>query len=248
MQFGLDFLTIQAQYAERVAALADIPLTRALFLYTSLPIRFGVPFGDLVETHSDWQAFLSALQASGDLPQTVAAFHARSQRSLLGLFPTRPQFGCFSFEYLPHERAVRPHFANRDAPYPGALHADHVPTRKAELTAMFQNVHARFPEARTVIGLSWLYNLPAYRRLFPPAFTASLTPLPHEYHSLGLWGQFLNKRGTVKPDLRDHFLTAIRAAADLRELEASFPLSALRAQADVTTFYRFYSQSAGRLS
>ena len=240
MQFGLDFLTLQAQFAERVAAVSDLPLEHTLFVYTSLPIRFGVPFPDLVETHPEWQAFLAMLRGAGDLSQAVAVFHERSRRSLLGLFPTRPRFGCFSFEYLPEKRVVRPHFANRDAPEPGALSVARAPARMAELAAMFQSVRSRFPEARAVIGRSWLYNRQAYCRLFPPEFTASLAPLPNNYHSLGLCGQFLDRRGAVRADRRDAFLASIGAARDLRELAASFPLPELRARCDVQAFYRFY--------
>lgn len=44
---------------------------------------------------------------------------------------------------------------------------------QAELAEMFS--HARQAQPMQKLGASWLYNLPAYRRLFPPAFTTHLT-------------------------------------------------------------------------
>lgn len=240
MQIGLDFLTLQVVFAERVAAVSDVPLERALFAYTSLPIRFGVPFGDLVEGRPEWQAFLAELRQSGDLTVTVTEFHARAQRSLLGLFPTRPQFGCFSFHYIPRKGIVRPHFAQCDQSEGGPLDVTRAPVRRTELTAMLRQVQADHPDARFVLGKSWLYNLEAYRRLFPPAFIETLQPRPHEYHSLGLWGQFLNRRGQVKSDLAAQFLERVAAAVDLDALAASFQLSMLRAACDVRAFYRHF--------
>ncbi|MGE3268299.1 MAG: hypothetical protein AB7P40_06095 [Chloroflexota bacterium] len=243
MQFSLEFLALQARFAERVAALSDLPLDQALFFYTSLPLRFGVPFQDLTQTHPAWQAFLADLQETGELSQAVAAAHERAQRSLLGLFPTRPQFGCFSCEYLPAERAIRLHFANRDASEPGVLSEARVPARLAELAAMFKHVRSQYPEAHTVIGTSWLYNREAYRRLFPPEFTASLSPVPNDYHGFSLWGQFLDRRGAVRADRRDAFLAGIKKARNLRKLAGCFPLPVLRARADVEAFFRFYRAS-----
>lgn len=240
MQFGLEFLTLQVTFAKRVAAVSDVPLEHALFQYTSLPIRFGVPFGDLVEGRPEWQAFLAELRQSDDLSGTVEVFHERAQRSLLGLFPTRPQFGCFSFHYIPRKGIVRPHFAQHDTSAAGPLDVTRAPARRVELTAMLQQIRIEHPDARFILGKSWLYNLEAYRRLFPPTFIETLQPRPHEYHSLGLWGQFLNRRGQVKPDLAARFLERVAAAADLDALAASFQFSILRAACDVGVFYRHF--------
>jgi hypothetical protein len=135
---------------------------------------------------------------------------------------------------------IRPHFGNRDAPEPGALSSARVAVRLEELRDMLADIRSRYPEARTVIGRSWLYNLAAYRRLFPPDFTAGLTALPNDYHGLGLWGQFLDKHGGVKGDLRARFLESVAAAITLDELAASFPLRSLRAECAISVFYRFY--------
>jgi hypothetical protein len=37
---------------------------------------------------------------------------------------------------------------------------------------MFAHIAEHEPQATTVCGASWLYNCEAYRRLFPPSYTA----------------------------------------------------------------------------
>jgi hypothetical protein len=39
---------------------------------------------------------------------------------------------------------------------------------------MFAHIRQHVPQATAVRGNSWLYNLEAYRRLYPPAYTAVL--------------------------------------------------------------------------
>ena len=105
---------------------------------------------------------------------------------------------------------------------------------------MFRQVKTQYPQARGVIGRSWLYNLEAYRRLFPPAFTEQPAPLPNDYHSLGLWGQFVDRRGRVKPDLAAQFHERVAASDDLDQLAACFPLPMLRVGCSIGAFYRHY--------
>jgi hypothetical protein len=59
MVFGRDFLEIQMRFAGRAAAITGASLEQTLFIFTSLPVRFGVPFSDLVEAHprfTTWKA------------------------------------------------------------------------------------------------------------------------------------------------------------------------------------------------
>jgi hypothetical protein len=156
-----------------------------------------------------------------------------------GAPPMRPQHGCFSFDYLPDERLVRLHFANNDAPEPGPLSPERQPVRHAELRDMFRVIQAAHPEAEIVISTSWIFHLDAFRRLLPPAFTARLRLRPNDYRSLGLWGQFLDKHGGVKPHLRGSFLERLHAAESWEALEQGFPFSELRARCSVSAFYAF---------
>jgi hypothetical protein len=91
-----------------------------------------------------------------------------------------------------------------------------------------------------VVGASWLYNVDAYRRLFPPAYLATARVLPGRFRHMPLWGQFVDRRGAIRE----------RAARELRErvgrvsavdgLDACFPLPVLTVEAPVGEFVRFY--------
>jgi hypothetical protein len=111
---------------------------------------------------------------------------------------------------------------------------------RPELRELMGYIRSMHPEARTVLGRSWLYNLAAYRRLYPPSFLATVTALPIMYTGLSLWGQFLDRHGRVKHEAGTHFLERIAAATTLEALNACFPLEILRAECRVVEFYRFY--------
>src|SRR5207249_310551 len=121
---------LQVRFAERAAAIQDLPLAEALFAYTSLPIRCGAPFTDLVVSHPRWQTFLALLRAGEELEGTAVRYH---RLCMSNAPPMRPQYGCFSFDYLPEECLVRLHFANNDDPEPGVLSAARRSVRLQEL-------------------------------------------------------------------------------------------------------------------
>ncbi|HEY9218163.1 MAG TPA: hypothetical protein VIO94_08945, partial [Phenylobacterium sp.] len=155
-----------------------------------------------------------------------------------------PEFGCFSYEPPDANGAVRIHFHNRDsADGTGPLTQAKAPARMAELQAMFAHVETVHPQARAVRGGSWLYNLEAYRRLFPPAYGASRrAPERVSLSGTSSWGQLLDHTEAVKPAVRDAFL------ARLPELDPAapwrvFPLPALRTQAPLALFGPFYARA-----
>jgi hypothetical protein len=179
---------------------------------------------------------LTLLLQGGNVTETANRFHHRCMQDAP---PMRPQYGCFSFDYLPDERLIRLHFANNDAPEPGVLSAERQAVRREELRAMFRVIQSAYPEAEVVISTSWIFHLQAFRRLLPPAFTARLRPRPNDYRSLGLWGQFLDRYGSVKEDLRAAFIDRLQAASDWEALEETFPFKELRAGCRISDFYAF---------
>jgi len=86
-----------------------------------------------------------------------------------------------------------------------------------------------------VHGTSWLYNVPAYRRLFPTAYIASARPVAR-LRALSLWGQFLDRNGCVRNDAAAMLLARIERASDFANLLSCFPLQALSVQASVEVF------------
>ena len=89
-----------------------------------------------------------------------------------------------------------------------------------------------------MLGVSWLYNLGAYTRLFPPAYAASarLPAFPVHMNGSSTWGQVLTWRGTVKPAVRDAVVAKL-AAIDPAAPWKVFPLRALAATAAIGVFH-----------
>ena len=121
----------------------------------------------------------------------------------LELHERRPQcssspFGCFSYDPPDEEGAVRIHFMpdgrhRRGSPLGGAR----LPERRAELKALAVEMCRQHPSARQIGGRSWLYNLDAYKRLFPAEYIASIRCAPSAVNPIGssTWGQVLDYRG-----------------------------------------------------
>ena len=103
---------------------------------------------------------------------------------------------------------------------------------------MFGFIRETWPEAISVQGGSWLYNLEAYRRLFPPAYGELRRPPsgPVRLGGTSSWGQFLDYREAVKPDLRAAFLRNIETL-DVDAPWLAFPMPALRTVAPIELFY-----------
>lgn len=105
---------------------------------------------------------------------------------------------------------------------------------------MFGAIRAGYPGAREVRGSSWLYNISAYRRLFPEAYGAStFEPAQARLNGTSSWGQVLDHKGGVKPDLSQAVLENIRTI-DVASPWRAFPLRVLGAEASIEHFYRFY--------
>ncbi len=237
------YFDLQLDFAGRMAALTDLRFETAVGFYTNLRMRMALGDEDSAENATQWSRYLAGLAATpspaGRLDWTQAFFADCPPE---GLSRGQTGFGCFSFEAPDPEGAVRIHFANRDsADGIGPLAAAKVPARIADLTAMFAHLRRVHPEAKTVTGGSWLYNLDAYRRLFPPEYGDSrIKPTPPvRLRGTSSWGQFLDFREQLKPDL------CVRFRDNLHRLDPAapwlaFPLLALRTRAPVEAFYAFY--------
>lgn len=236
------YFALQLRLAEAVAARTREPLGAAVSRLTNLQRRFGLGLPDDGEAPPPWRDYLARLSAlptpQDRIAWTVECF-AKGP-------PDRPnpahlRFGCFSCEPPDAAGSVKIHFANEDsADGTGPLSHLKADRRREELRAMFAQVRETWPNAASVRGASWLYNLKAYRRLFPPAFGASrLAPPQLRLNGTSSWGQFLDHTEAVKPDLTAVFLR------NLETLDASrpwlaFPLRALMTTAPIERFYDFY--------
>jgi hypothetical protein len=225
--------------AETMTERTARPLSDCCLEFTNLHLRFGLGRLDGGPVSAEWARYGAGLErcAPGlDRLDWTVAFFADAPPSDSAAHP----FGCFSYELMGADQIVRIHFGNRDsADGQGPLVRAKADRRRSELREMFGHIRAQHPSAREVWGGSWLYNLEAYRRLFPPEYAASAF-LPERVRLDGTssWGQLLDFRGCVKPAVREALLGAI-ANLDVAAPWTAFPLRALGARGAIEAFYQF---------
>ncbi len=112
----------------------------------------------------------------------------------------------------------------------------------ADLAALFEHVERTLHQPLQVVGASWLYNLDAYRRLFPASYLATARVLDHRFQHMPLWGQFLDRGGEVKESMTRQFLERLERQSSLDSLSQCFPFQVLRLEAPVSEFYDFYER------
>jgi hypothetical protein len=79
---------------------------------------------------------------------------------------------------------------------------------------------------------------PAFiQTLFPERYLASLRAMEHPYQRMPLWGQFLDRTRTIRPDIGMQFLASIARASNLSELSRAFPFAVLATTAPAKWFY-----------
>ena len=231
------FFDLQLDFAEAVAALAGIPLAQAVLDYTNIYVRLGL--GRAFDSrHPIWIEYAAGLGGVEDPREWTYRFYARLSPLVTppGVVAT---FGCFSYAWLDAER-IRLHFhdADRDADSPLAL--DRRARRVAELGALVGSLRASTEAPVRVVGASWLYNLPAYRRLFPPAYLETARRLRGRFRNMPLWGQLLDRRGGVREPAAREFRDRLRRLSSAADLDACFALPVLALEAPADAFRDFY--------
>ena len=235
------FFDLQLQFAHKVTELSGLPFARVLFEYTNLYIRFGLG-RDFNPAHPTWQAYLAGLQDTNDSREWTHRFYL-TRSEAMSAPPVVATFGCFSYALLSGDR-IRLHFQNAETARHSPLGAERLGHRRADLTALIGHVKRTLGERVQVIGASWLYNLDAYRRLFPVAYLATARVLGHRFQHMPLWGQFLDRHGGIKGHMTRPFLECLERQSSVERLEECFPLQVITVEASVREFYDFYGISS----
>lgn len=236
MIYAKAFFDLQLGFAHRVTVLSGLPLAPALLEYTNLYIRFGLGH-DFDPAHPTWREYLAGLQDLNDIGECTYAFYL--ERPEVVVPPNvMATFGCFSYARLSNDR-LRLHFHDAETAGHSPLGIERVDARRKELAALFEHVKRTRREPVQVIGASWLYNLDAYRRLFPPSYLATAHVIDRFRH-LPLWGQFLDRHGEIKETMTRPFLERLERQSSLESLGRCFPFQVLALEASVREFYDFY--------
>ena len=234
------YFEVQLRFAEVIAARTSRAFSDTCLEFTNLHRRFGLGRAEAAAPSTGWRRYAAGLEGCGAerLDWTVAFFAQSAPEASTAL-----RFGCFSYELQDAGEVMRIHFSNRDSDDGvGPLARTKIDRRRSELREMFGHVRAHHPAARTVKGGSWLYNLEAYRRLFPPDYGESaFEPARVRLDGTSSWGQLLDFREAVKPAVRQALLDNL-AGVDIAAPWRAFPMRALGAQASIEPFHRFYGR------
>jgi hypothetical protein len=231
------FFDLQLQFAHKVTLLSGLPLAQALLEYTNLYARLGLG-RDFDPAHPTWREYLAGLRDPSDYHEWTYRFYLKRPEA-----PTAPgvvaTFGCFSYSPSSGGR-IRLHFLNAETDGHSPLAIDRLEQRLADLAALFEHVKRTQPQPLQVVGASWLYNLDAYRRLFPGSYLATAHVIGHRFQHMPLWGQFLDRHGEIKDGMARQLLERLEHQSSLDGLGQCFPFQVLAAEASVTAFYEFY--------
>lgn len=232
MDFAPAFFELQLRLARRVAELAPMPLEQALLEYTHLFIRMGCGRQPNAN-NARWKEYLAGLKRNADAVAWTCEFRARARAWDTGP-PLERVSGCFSYSRLAPAR-VRLHFYSDPHSSGSSLAAGQAPARRRELAALLGTL-ARTEPATQVIGQSWLYEVEAYRRLFPAAWLESARTIPPPWQRLPLWGQLVDRHGQVRPGLQPRFNQQLEAATAVPQLAACFPFPVIAVEAPARIF------------
>lgn len=218
------------------------PLRDALFRYTNLHRRFGFGVPGPVPQDPRWIAFVDQLTSFEDpaaqLEVVVYWYGATGEEAAPA---PATMFGCFNFTGPDETGAARIHFVNREHdPLTGPLARSKLPIRLSELRALIPALLAAYPTTTHILGRSWLFHREAYRRLYPPAYTSHVEPLPEPVSLVGSssWGQYLTHSGANE-------LACQQFLDNLPQLQAHDPLGVfgyrpIQVRAPIATFLKFY--------
>jgi hypothetical protein len=235
--YARSFFDLQLAFAESVAALSGLPLARTLLDFTNLYIRFGLG-REFDPAHPTWQAYLAGLSGQNDRGEWTYRFYLKQPEVTPppGVVATA---GCFAYAPLDAGR-IRLHFRNAEPDGRSPLGVERHEQRRAELTALFAHARRTLSGPVRVVGASWLYNLQAYRRLFPTSYLTTAHAIGKRFRHMPLWGQFLDRYGQVREPLARQFHERLRRQSTTDDLDRCFPLPVIAVEAAVQDFYEFY--------
>ena len=233
-----EYFSLQLSFAERNATVADLSLGASIAHCTNLRRRLNLwgPAGA-----NRWNEFVARIGNSNNERRDALSLCTQWYEDRPRLATGR-SFGCFSFDPPDTSGVLRIHFVPPETTSTSPLASANTGARVQELCELFSHVRREEPGVLSVRGVSWLYNLEAYRRLFPRSYAKSIQAIDVPLHLNGssTWGQVLNWRQGVKPEMRDALLarmTTMRPEAPWK----AFPLQALTASGDVADFYERFT-------
>jgi hypothetical protein len=237
MLYPPGFFGLQLASARKMTRLAQRSYPEAILYGTAMYRILGLDWS-LDPHHPTWQSYLRGLHQE----DTDANWSYQFYLEYADQIPSynKPRWGCFSYEYGTEKRVIHFHFANLDGSGYGPLSHWRKEARLAELWSMFTHIKRAHPAATAVHGSSWLYNLEAYRRLFPIEYVCSARADAPHLTARSLWGQFLRHDGQLNEERSALFFHRLSQLQEEHQHAQCFPYQVLLTKAPITLFYNFY--------
>ena len=247
MPYSKDFFALQLSYAHKLAKRFRRNLDDILFNYTtfsrSINLAAERPFD---QSNPVWNTYIKGLCKAVDDAEWTHVYYlnycANVPMSKDEAFNGNILFGSFYF-VLRNNRVIRPHFIKLgdDTSPHSVISNERMAESLRNLRRMFQFIKDNISGAKTVRGNTWLYNLEAYRRLYPLEYTTQMVANElHEFQFMALWGQFFDRNWQVKDLLANELLNRIEALNSLANLRFCFPYQALMPRRNIQAFYDYY--------
>jgi hypothetical protein len=227
MDYKASFFRLQVDFAKRLAVVKKLEFSRALLDYSTI-------FRLLGANVALWGRYLEKLADTENQADFTVDFVRQHYFT-----PKRTSFGCFAYGLEENDTRLRIHFENIEGK--GALSKERIAARHAEIKAMLADAVAKYPQLESIRGGSWLYNLEAYRRLFPPSFVAQPYVQEDEFQFLALWGQCLSGTGEANPQTSAYLSEKVAALEVDSDVQNCFPYQVLGVLGKVSDFRDFYS-------
>ena len=241
IQYAKEFLTLQIKFAQKIAEVSHQALEDVIMDYTMLRNLFNLRVSHDIPNPL-WDAFIAGLRVSGTPEDWTYDFYLQHTAVEPNPSDDRRFFGCFSYVYpWRNTRKLRLHFENRETLEHGTLSKVRMHVRKSELSTMFRYIQANHPDVETVRGGSWLYNISAYIRLFPPDYIKTAKPVGYETEFWALWGQFVARNGSIRQPAATQFLECLSKQNTVEGCLQCFPYQVLRPECPIERFYNFYN-------
>jgi hypothetical protein len=237
MLYPPGFFNLQIIFARKMTQLTRQSYTDVILHRTAMYRILGLDW-NLDPKHPVWQAYITGLhQADTDTDWSYQFYLERADQ-----IPSydNPHWGCFGYEYWSERRLIHLHFWNLDDSGFGPLSHQRKEVRLGELRWMFTHIKRAHPDAKAVSGSSWLYNLEAYRRLFPVEYGFSARIDAPRLTARSLWGQFLRYDGRLNEERASVFLNRLNRLEDEHQHAQCFPYQVLLTEAPISLFYIFY--------
>ena len=239
-----DWFALQLHFADVFGSRTGLSPATVVTFYTNFHRRFGFGRPATDGQSPEWNEFVRQLVALPTRAERIECTKDFAQEHLGSWSGTdEREFGCFSFD-PPRDGVVRIHFAPNDkGGGMGPLSHLKSARRVQELREMFAFIRQEHrTSARQVAGASWLYNLEAYRRLFPSTYLESLEihTAPAALFGGSWWGQFVDHAENIVAERASRFSQNL-AQLDPAEVWRVFPLPAMTARAEIDVFHEHYA-------